>query len=114
MDGGVKSGGLLGLLAEPPALCAGSENRVQERRLALAGVAQWVGHWPASQKVASSIPSQRTCLGCRPGPQLGVCERRLIDVSLTHQCFSHTSMFLFLSFSLSKKIFKCFLKKEAT
>ena len=35
----------------------------------LAGVAQWIEWWPASQRVAGSIPSQGTCLGCRPGPQ---------------------------------------------
>ena len=37
--------------------------------LALAGVAQWIERWPANQRVASSIPSQGTCLGCWPGPQ---------------------------------------------
>ena len=40
--------------------------------------------WPVTQKVTSSIPSQGTCLGCRLGPQLGACERKVIDVSLTH------------------------------
>ena len=55
--------------------------------LALTGVAQWVDH-PANQKVAGSIPSQGTCLGCGPGPQLGVHERQLIDVSFAHQYFS--------------------------
>ena len=39
---------------------------------ALAGVAQWTEHRPANQRVTSSIPGQGTCLGCRPGPQLGV------------------------------------------
>ena len=53
-------------------------------KIALAGVAQWDGHHPANQKVTGSIPSQGTCLGCRPGPQLGACERQLIDVSLVH------------------------------
>ena len=43
------------------------------------GVAQWVRHHPANQKVTGSIPSQGTCLGCRPGPQLGACKRQLID-----------------------------------
>ena len=43
----------------------------------LAGVAQWIEHWPVNRKVASSIPSQDTCLGCRPGPWLGACERQL-------------------------------------
>ena len=35
----------------------------------LAGVAQWIEHWPANQRVTGLIPSQGTCLGCRPGPQ---------------------------------------------
>ena len=35
----------------------------------LAGVAQWIERPAAKQRVASSIPSQGTCLGCRPGPQ---------------------------------------------
>ena len=39
--------------------------------LALTGVAQWVGHRPAKQKVASSILSQGTCLGCGFCPQVG-------------------------------------------
>ena len=42
---------------------------------ALAGVAQWIEFQPVNQRVAGSIPSQGTRLGCRPGPQLGVCER---------------------------------------
>ena len=46
-------------------------------------VAQWIECWPVSQRVASSIPSQGTCLGCRPGPQDRVHERQPhIDVSL--------------------------------
>ena len=50
---------------------------------ALAGVAQWIEHGPANQRVASSIPSQGTCLGCRPGPQWGARERQPhMDVSL--------------------------------
>ena len=39
--------------------------------MALAGVAQLVGYHPAKRKVASSIPSQGTCLGCKFGPWLG-------------------------------------------
>ena len=35
---------------------------------ALASVAQWTECWPANREVAGSIPSQGTCLGCRPGP----------------------------------------------
>ena len=64
-------------------------------RPALGGMAQWIEHWPMNQKVISSIPSQGKCLGCRPGPQLGVCERQLI------QCFSPSLSPLF-SFSLNK------------
>ena len=36
---------------------------------ALADVAQWTECRTANQRVASSIPSQGTCLGCEPGPQ---------------------------------------------
>ena len=43
---------------------------------ALAGVAQWIKCWPVNQRVAGSILRQGTCLGCRPGPQVGVCERQ--------------------------------------
>ena len=38
------------------------------KRTALAGVAQWIEHGPANQRVAGSIPSQGTGLGCGPGP----------------------------------------------
>ena len=38
------------------------------QREALAGVAQWIEHSPANQKITGSIPSQGTCLGCRYGP----------------------------------------------
>ena len=48
---------------------------------ALAGVAQWTEHRPANQRVAGSIPSQGTCLGCRPAPQS--CKRQPhIDIFL--------------------------------
>ena len=51
--------------------------------MALAGVAQWIESRPANQWVTGSIPSQGTRRGCRPGPQLGICERQPhIDVSL--------------------------------
>ena len=50
---------------------------------ALAGVAQWIECWPANQRVTGSIPSQGTCLGCRPSHQLGAHKRQPhIDVSL--------------------------------
>ena len=35
---------------------------------ALAGVALWTECQPMNQKIACLIPSQGTCLGCRPGP----------------------------------------------
>ena len=51
--------------------------------VALAGVAQWTECRPVNQRVASSIPSQGTSLGCGPGPQLGTREGQPhIDVSL--------------------------------
>ena len=46
-------------------------------------MAQWTEQQPAKQRVAGLIPSQVTCLGFRPGPQLGA--RKIqphIDVSL--------------------------------
>ena len=49
---------------------------------ALTNEAQLGEHCPVKWKVISLIPSQGTCLGCRPGPQFGVYERQLIDVSL--------------------------------
>ena len=50
---------------------------------ALAGVTQWIECLPENGKVASSIPSQATCLGCGLGSWLGVCNRQPhIDVSL--------------------------------
>ena len=33
----------------------------------LAGVAQWIELWTMNQRLAGSIPSQGTCLGCGPG-----------------------------------------------
>ena len=56
-----------------------SKNAVE----ALAGVTQWIECRTANQRVTSSIPSPGTCLGCRPGPQWGTCEKQPhIDVSL--------------------------------
>ena len=43
---------------------------------AVAGVAQWIEFQPVNQKVASSIPSQGSCLGCGPGSRVGACERQ--------------------------------------
>ena len=56
----------------------------QSQYLALAGVAQWFESGPENQRVPGSIPSQVTCLGCGPGPQMGACEGQPhIDVSLS-------------------------------
>ena len=41
-------------------------NLLEIAKCALTGVAQLVGHRPAKQKVAGSIPSQGTCLGFGP------------------------------------------------
>ena len=49
---------------------------------ALAVVARWIECQPVNQEVAGSIPGQGTSLDCRPGPQLGVCKRQQINVSL--------------------------------
>ena len=70
-------------------------------------MAQWIECQPAKWKAAGSIPHQGTCLGCGPGPRLGVCERQPIDVSLSHSCFSPS---LSPSLPLSLKINKTFLK----
>ena len=51
--------------------------------LVLGGVAQWTERWPVNGKVAGPIPSQGTCLGCRPGPHFGVYERQPF-MSLAH------------------------------
>ena len=67
----------------------------------LAGVAQWIEHWPANQAVTGLTPSLGTCLGCGPGPRLGACERQPhVDVSLP----------LFLPPSPSLKMNKIFKK----
>ena len=41
------------------------------KKIALAGVAQWVEHWPANQKVAGLILDQGTFLGYRARSPLG-------------------------------------------
>ena len=46
-----------------------TDQTCQKWFVALAGVAQWIEHWPVNQRVAGLIPSQGMCLGCRPGPQ---------------------------------------------
>ena len=69
-------------------------------KLAWAGVAQWIECQPVNQKVAGLIPSQGTCLGLQArSPSGGVQEA-------TNRCFSHTSMFLSLCFSLPPPLSK--------
>ena len=58
------------------------ERELKKRKEALTGVAQCIECWPANQKVANSIPSQGTCLGCGQGPWLGAHERQPINISL--------------------------------
>ena len=55
--------------------------------VSLAGAAQWIECQPANQKIAGSIPSQGTCLGGGPDPQLRVCETQPINEFLACQCF---------------------------
>ena len=58
---------------------------------ALAGAAQWMEYQTVNQKVTSWIPSQGTCLGCRPGPQEGTCGRQPhTDVSLSRSLYFST------------------------
>ena len=69
-------------------------------KTALTCVAQWVGRRPTTQRAAGSIPSQGAGLGCGPGcTGLG-------GGGATNQCFSLTSVFLSLSFSLPSPLYK--------
>ena len=69
---------------------------------ALASVAQWIECWSVNKRVISSIPSQDTCLGCKPGPRLRACETQPRIV---------VSFPLFVSLLPSLKINKENLKK---
>ena len=63
-------------------------------------MAQWIEHWLANRKATGLIPSQGTCLGGGArSPFGGVREA-------TDRCFSRTSMFLSLSFSLPSPLSK--------
>ena len=54
----------------------------KDKELALVGVAQWTEQGLVNQRVSCLIPSQGTCLGGRPGPQLVPREEQPhIDVS---------------------------------
>ena len=70
--------------------------------ITLAGVAQWVERRSANQRVAGSILSQGTCLGCGPGwaPSRGCARSNHTDVSLP--------LFL-LPFQINKKKIYIFL-----
>ena len=62
---------------------------LKRKGCALRIAAQSVGRHPVKQKVTSLNPSQGACLGCRFSPWMGrLGEALLIDVSLSHQCFS--------------------------
>ena len=67
-----------------------SQETYKNQPMALAGVASWIEHKSANQRVASTIPGRSTCLGC--GGQVP---------SWRHMRGNHTSMFLSLSPSLS-------------
>ena len=54
----------------------------------LAGVAQWIECWPASQKALGSILGQGTCLCCGPGPQFGGMGEATDWCFFSCQCFS--------------------------
>ena len=76
-------GGSRALYLSGPVFTALMRQWCQEKEYYSIGVAQWVEHGPSKQRVVSLIPSQGTCLGCRPGPQWGMCKRQHpIDVSL--------------------------------
>ena len=51
----------------------------------------WCGSvgWVLSHKPKGCrfLPGQSTCLGCGPGPELGLCERQPTKVYLARGCF---------------------------
>ena len=89
-----------GRFSDPQLKKKKKNNRCKIVHGALASVAQLVGHQTAKQKVAGSIPSQGTGLGCGFIPRSG-CARETTD---RHFCL--TSMFLSLSFSLLSPLSK--------
>ena len=68
----------------------------------LSGVAQWIDGGPVNQRIASSIPSQGTCLGGGARSPVGS-----MGEATTHWCFSPS---LSPSLPLSLKINKVFKK----
>ena len=77
------------------------DNCYKSYSLALAGVTQWTGHWPAICKFEGSIPCEGTCLGCGPGPWLGLWEKQ------PHICISLPPSLL-----SENKFKKSFFKKK--
>ena len=65
---------------------------IAKNQLPLAGIAQWVGHCPANQKVAGLIPSQAHAWIPGWGP--------------ANRYFSHTSKAIFLPSLSINKTFK--------
>ena len=51
--------------------------------MALAGVAQWIEHWPENQRVASLIPSLEHMPGLQARSPVGG-----VRETTTHKCFS--------------------------
>ena len=72
----------------------------RRKKLALTGVAQLVGCQPTEQKVAGSIPGQRHT------PVLWVQSLNGCMREATDRCFSLTSMFLSVFFSLPSPLSK--------
>ena len=63
-------------------LVCSTEVQLGKKNVALSGVAQWIERQPVNWKVTGLILGQDSGLGCGPGPQMGMCERQLINVSL--------------------------------
>ena len=71
--------------------------------ITLTGLAQLVGHHPTKRKVVGAMPVRPQAWVAGSGPGQGADESQLIDVSLSHQCFSP---YLFSSLLFSIKINK--------
>ena len=87
-------------------------NMVPQEKTALAGVAQWTELRPAKWEVTGSIPSEGTCLGCRPSPQLGAWEKQPIIVSLPLFLPPLPSVCVCVCVCVLRKINKIFFKKK--
>ena len=46
------------------------------KKLSLAGVAQWIECYVVNRGLTGFIPCQGTCLGCGPLSRVGACERQ--------------------------------------